>query len=463
MKTSKSFLLFTLACICLPSLAALGQDPFKPFENPFRDVPENETMEQRALALLEDQRSSKLYLESELQALKAMLRQEEDRRLALRRVITDSIERQIQGTAAEQRQAMETLASFLNTLAPESDRQPLVGLEEPIEDFLERGLRSDELRSSVINLFRRHLVSKGVIHGYQPSSGNWRPASAVTEKERTELRNRLSKKTDFHFYGCPLEIVFDDLAMESGIHFETTLSDKQKSLEITYVCDNVTFAKALADLLAKHELDYMVDDHGIRIGAQGDRDLIKNEVFTVTGLLSTEFEIERLVELIKADFQDEQPTFALVDQNSFAVRGSESQLQKVSKFLGSLRPAPVTEVSNTASQLHPAAEFANRVVKAIHDEDTDALAELARISGDMKERIPGLIQDVKGWFRGVNSVTELRRNGSSIFAKVATFEDEVIVIRLDMKGDEYILNDINSPSVEDYEEFETIPLVLDQK
>lgn len=469
MATSRLFFLFSLFCVCLQSCFVVGQedpfakDPFEPFENPFRHVPEGETTEQRALALLRSQKYSINQLEASIDDYKAMLSQEQQRRIAVQSVLSNSLNRHFQGSIEDQKFALNLLDSYLKTYSAQEGKSSLIWLDGVIEDHLEKGLQSDELQTDVVRLFERHLTSKGLILGYQPSNGNWRPVSDVTEKELGETRARLSSRTDFDYLEFALEDLLYDLSITAGVDFHAELSDEQKALEITYVNKNVSFGKALSDILTRHDLDFRVDKESVHIGSRDDRSIAQNDIFVVKGLLSSEVDIEKLVELVKTEFKEHQPEFHLIDQNTFATIGTETQLKKVARYLGGFRTAPQDNETDSAKSLHPAAVFANQVVKAVRNEDSEGLLKLAQVDEDNKYLFLEFVEEVGGWFQGVNEVREIRRNGDSYFAKLRTFGNEVMVIRMDRKDGEYVLSDFNSPSVEDYQELELVPLTQDQE
>lgn len=480
MATSRLFFLSTLVCICLQSFSTFGQedpfgqdpsaqkdsaaqDPFEPYENAFRDAPEDETVEQRALALLQSQSYSIQSLEAQLKNHKTILNAEEQRRIALQKAITSSLNRHFQGSLEEQQFALNTLESVLNTYPTREGRRSMIWLEGSIEDHLEKGLGSEDLKTSVIKFFGRHLTSKGLILGYQPCTGNWRPVSDVTDKATGELREKLRGTFDCYYQEYTLEEALDDLSMISGVNFDHQLSDEQKALQVTYINDEVSFGKALSEILTQHDLDYAVEEQRVLIGSKDERRIMRNDIFVVRGLLSSEVNVEKLVELTKTVFKDQQPEFHLVDQNTFATIGTETQLNKVSKFLGNFRPAVSIEESDAANRLHPAAVFANRVLKAIHDEELEVLAEFANVGDEDKERFFEFVKDIEGWFQGVSEISEMRREGDSYFAKIRKSGDEIMVIRIDLEDGDYTLYDFNSPSVEDYTELELVPLVQDKK
>ncbi len=464
------------ACLCLlfGLVATVAQsqdkspDPFAEFENVFRSVPENETTEQRALALLDSQKWTISSLEMMLQAHKQELQRSVEQQKQTTTILTRLLIHQFNQDATNQQIAIQQVDELLELLADRDlVRQTPTWLEGPLEEELEKAFSSATLHELTVNLFEKHLTSQGIMLGHQPSGGYWRPIGEVTSVETGNTRSRLAESEEYYFDQYSLIMVLEELSSMTGIDFNFDLSTEQQDKELTYIRNNVEIADALDEILLKNQLGYMVKGNSIQIYPQGDSRLQTRDIFFVHRLLSKEVNLEKLIELAQSGIdENKKAAITVIDKNSFAAIGTEPQLRNISKFLGSFRPSKnsgATTDSEEDRTLHPAAEFANRVVKAIQNKDVPALASMAK--GQSEEQLDGLgefVEEIQAWFRGVNEVMELRERRGAIVAKVRKIGGEVIVVTMNREGDGYALEDINSPSEDDYEELKVIPLYGDK-
>ena len=109
-----------------------------------------------------------------------------------------------------------------------------------------------------------------------------------------------------------------------------------------------------------------------------------------------------------------------------------------------------------ASNEHPAISVANQVLAAIQAGDAAATRPLLNATNQKKisdDEIGGLLKEAKEFIGDVSEVTEVRESSrkGQWMAKIRVVGDEVFVIALTLEEGQYRFEDLNSPSVADYE------------
>lgn len=110
---------------------------------------------------------------------------------------------------------------------------------------------------------------------------------------------------------------------------------------------------------------------------------------------------------------------------------------------------------------HPAITVANQVLAAIQAGDAAAIRPLLNATNQKKvsdDDIVGLLKEVKETIGDVTQVTEVRKSSreGQVVAKIGVRGEEVLVVVLTLEEGQYRFEDINSPSVADYEALEKI-------
>lgn len=449
---------------------AMSQDdqinPLDEFDSPFRSAPSDETDEQRALAVLADQKRQILYLESQLEAQQRANQVSMEMNKRTTTILSRSLVQLLQKETGKQEFAIQQIAEFLELTSQNAHNRPSpIWLDGALEYEIQNCLASQKLKAKTIDLLNRHLTTKGIMLGYQPPGTYWRPIGEVIEVETGITRSKLAEPQEFYFDEFSLEEVLDELSMMSDVDFNFELTPERLEREVTYIQNDRETADALQAILSAQGLGYRISGKGIDIYSQQDSRLRTRDIFFVAGLLTEEVNLEKLLELIKVETDganESQPEFSVIDKNSFAVIGTEPQLRTVSKLLGGFRAANSDSGVNSQGKnqkLHPAATLANRAIKAIQAKDIPELTSLIQGQDeDDKERMAEFIDDVQSWFQGINEVSELRSRGETIVAKIRETGGEVIVITLEEAGGRFWIQDINSPSVDDYNELDVLPL-----
>jgi len=109
----------------------------------------------------------------------------------------------------------------------------------------------------------------------------------------------------------------------------------------------------------------------------------------------------------------------------------------------------------TASE-HPAITVANQVLAAIQAEDAAAIRPLLNATNQKKvsdDEIGGILKQAKEFIADVTTVSEVRESDreGQVMAKIRVVDDEVFVVALTLEEGQYRFEDLNSPSVADYE------------
>ena len=109
-----------------------------------------------------------------------------------------------------------------------------------------------------------------------------------------------------------------------------------------------------------------------------------------------------------------------------------------------------------ASDEHPAITVANQVLAAIQAGDAAAMKPLLNATNQEKvsdDEIAQYLKRKKGTIGDVTKVTEVRESSreGQVMAKIRVEGDEVFVVVLTLEEGQYRFEDINSPSVADYE------------
>ena len=117
--------------------------------------------------------------------------------------------------------------------------------------------------------------------------------------------------------------------------------------------------------------------------------------------------------------------------------------------------------STGTEKLHPAAAVANQVLAAIHNSDVEAIKshfnETNRANiGD--KQFAELIEGAREMIGITRKISELREGSlpNVVLAKVRAVGEEVHVLVLELEGGTYRLEDINSPTVVDFENMKLI-------
>ena len=109
-----------------------------------------------------------------------------------------------------------------------------------------------------------------------------------------------------------------------------------------------------------------------------------------------------------------------------------------------------------ASDEHPAITVANQVLAAIQAGDAAAMKPLLNATNQKKvsdDEIAQYLKEEQGTIGDVTEVTEVRESSreGQVMAKIRVAGDEVFVVVLTLEEGQYRFEDINSPSVADYE------------
>lgn len=122
---------------------------------------------------------------------------------------------------------------------------------------------------------------------------------------------------------------------------------------------------------------------------------------------------------------------------------------------------PPVEAEITVDMTNPT-EVANRILTAIYTEDGPLLISFFnktnREKGISEEKLATLFQEWKVIIGDVKEVSEIKIRSSKkktiVLGKIRAIDDEMFVVTLTYEDGKYYLEDINSPSVENYEKLE---------
>ena len=108
------------------------------------------------------------------------------------------------------------------------------------------------------------------------------------------------------------------------------------------------------------------------------------------------------------------------------------------------------------SDEHPAITVANQVLAAIQAGDAAAIRPLLNATSQKKvsdDEIEGLLKEAKEFIADATTVSEVRESSrqGEWMAKIRVVGDEVFVVALTLEEGQYRFEDLNSPSVADYE------------
>jgi len=108
------------------------------------------------------------------------------------------------------------------------------------------------------------------------------------------------------------------------------------------------------------------------------------------------------------------------------------------------------------SDKHPAITVANQVLAAIQAGDAAAIRPLLNATNQKKvsdDEIEGLLKEAKEFIADSTTVSEVRESSrkGQWMAKIRVVGDEVFVVALTLEEGQYRFEDLNSPSVADYE------------
>ena len=113
-----------------------------------------------------------------------------------------------------------------------------------------------------------------------------------------------------------------------------------------------------------------------------------------------------------------------------------------------------------AKEEHPSITAANKVLAAIHTGDAAAIRLLLNATNQTlrDDELPQLLKEAKEFVGEATEVTEARkgRRENQVAAKIRVVENEVFVVVLTLEEDQYLFEDLNSPSVSGYEALEKI-------
>jgi hypothetical protein len=120
-----------------------------------------------------------------------------------------------------------------------------------------------------------------------------------------------------------------------------------------------------------------------------------------------------------------------------------------------------TEEKDETPAEHPAMTVANQVLAAIQAGDAAAMKPLLNATNQKKvsdDEIAQYLKEEKGTIGDVTQVTEVRKRQreGEVAAKIRVRGDEVLVVVLTLEEGQYRFEDINSPSVADYDSLEKI-------
>ena len=120
-----------------------------------------------------------------------------------------------------------------------------------------------------------------------------------------------------------------------------------------------------------------------------------------------------------------------------------------------------TEEKEETPAEHPAITVANQVLAAIQAGDAAAIRPLLNATNQKKvsdDDIVGLLKEVKETIGDVTQVTEVRKRQreGEVAAKIRIRGEEVLVVVLTLEEGQYRFEDINSPSVSDYDSLEKL-------
>ena len=136
--------------------------------------------------------------------------------------------------------------------------------------------------------------------------------------------------------------------------------------------------------------------------------------------------------------------------------GCNKAKQQDSSLVSSLSDTDNESQESQVKKEHPGITVANKILAAIHAGDAAAVKPLLNATNRKKvsdSDLAGLLQEAKEQVGQVKESPELRqgRDENEVMAKIRVVGDEVFVIVLSLEDGKYLLEDINSPSVADYQ------------
>ena len=113
------------------------------------------------------------------------------------------------------------------------------------------------------------------------------------------------------------------------------------------------------------------------------------------------------------------------------------------------------EKTETAAE-HPAITVANQVLAAIQAGDAEAIRPLLNATNQKKisdDEIGGLLKEAKEFIGDATTVSEVRESSrdGQWMAKIRVVGNEVFVVALTLEEGQYRFEDLNSPSIANYE------------
>ena len=116
--------------------------------------------------------------------------------------------------------------------------------------------------------------------------------------------------------------------------------------------------------------------------------------------------------------------------------------------------------TNSAIQ-HPAVEVANSVLAAIHDGDANAIRSFFNETNRqniVEEQFIELVEVAREIAGDTHEISELRQGTTDgvVIAKIRAQDDKVNVLVLELENGEYRLEDINTPTITEYNNLKVV-------
>jgi len=193
---------------------------------------------------------------------------------------------------------------------------------------------SPELNELAQQWLMDNMPSEAVKMGYQ-RPGLWHSITATPEN--IQIKEALHQPAYFDDEEVELEEIVDRLQdlyrfnvfAQPGVDVQTPITFKSAGAKL---------GTSLKHLLATCKLDYYIDDGSLAIVKKGHSEPKVTHIYRVTGLLSNQLAIEKIVSVVDEMITEQKLDGKVnaIDENRLTINGSESVQLKVAELLGQL-------------------------------------------------------------------------------------------------------------------------------
>lgn len=192
--------------------------------------------------------------------------------------------------------------------------------------------RVGQLASKCLFSFSPEMaVERGIQFGPE-----WRPLEYYRASANTRrILAGMNEACRFEFEETPLEEVLEELRLDFNLPVKLHEGVKPR-VSVTFACDSMSLATALENLLAQHNLDYVIADEQLMIIKANHPELAVNRTYNIRGLLADESDLANTIEILQQAVGNAPVQLTPAGDHVLVANTTEANHRRIQRQLGML-------------------------------------------------------------------------------------------------------------------------------